>query len=47
MSRILGHASLATTADIYAHLTPAMLQRSADRMDAVLRAGREGAAGGG
>jgi integrase len=36
VSRILGHAELSTTADIYAHLTPAMLERSAARMDAIL-----------
>jgi integrase len=37
ISKILGHATLATTADIYAHLTPATSQRVADRMDAILR----------
>jgi hypothetical protein len=36
VSRTLGHADLSTTADIYAHLTPAMLERSAARMDAIL-----------
>ena len=36
VSRILGHADFATTADVYAHLTPAMLDRAADRMDAIL-----------
>ena len=36
VSRTLGHADLGTTADIYAHLTPAMLERSAARMDAIL-----------
>lgn len=36
VSRILGHSNLATTADVYAHLTPAMLDRAADRMDAIL-----------
>jgi site-specific recombinase XerD len=39
VSRSLGHADLSTTADVYAHLTPAMLERSADRMDGIL-AGR-------
>jgi integrase len=38
VSRILGHTTLATTADIYAHLTPAMLDRAAERMDAILGA---------
>ena len=38
VSRILGHSTLATTADIYAHLTPAMLDRAAERMDAILGA---------
>ncbi|MBA3779735.1 MAG: site-specific integrase [Chloroflexi bacterium] len=37
VSKILGHATLGTTADVYAHLTPAMSQRVADRMDTVLR----------
>jgi integrase len=36
VSRILGHADFATTADVYAHLTPAILDRAADRMDAIL-----------
>ena len=36
VSRTLGHADLATTADVYAHLTPAMLERTAARMDAIL-----------
>jgi integrase len=36
VSRILGHSQIATTADVYAHLTPAMLERSANRMDAIL-----------
>jgi integrase len=38
VSRILGHTTLATTADIYAHLTPTMLDRAAERMNAVLGA---------
>ncbi|PZR62535.1 MAG: site-specific integrase [Chloroflexi bacterium] len=38
VSRILGHAELATTANVYAHLTPAMRDRVAERMDAILRA---------
>ncbi|HET6744915.1 MAG TPA: tyrosine-type recombinase/integrase [Candidatus Limnocylindria bacterium] len=36
VSRILGHADLSTTADVYAHLTPAMLDRAADRMNTIL-----------
>ena len=36
ISRSLGHANFSTTADVYAHLTPAMLERSAERMDAIL-----------
>lgn len=36
VSRILGHASITTTANFYGHLTPAMLERSAARMDAIL-----------
>lgn len=38
VSRILGHSTIATTADVYAHLTPAMLDRAAERMDAILTA---------
>ncbi len=45
VSRILGHADLATTADVYAHLTPAMLERSAARMDAILGDRPEAASG--
>lgn len=37
VSRTLGHADLSTTANVDAHLTRAMLQPSADRMDAILR----------
>lgn len=37
ISRMLGHANFSTTANVYAHVTPASLQRSADRMDAILR----------
>jgi integrase len=44
ISRTLGHSQIATTADIYTHLTPAMLERTALRMDGVL-ARRKGAAG--
>lgn len=36
VSRILGHADFATTADVYAHLTPAMLDRAAERMEGIL-----------
>ena len=36
ISRSLGHSNLSTTADVYAHLTHAMLERSAARMDAIL-----------
>jgi len=36
VSKLLGHSSLATTADIYSHLTRAMQHRAADRMDAIL-----------
>lgn len=36
VSRSLGHADLSTTADVYAHLTPAMLERAATRMDRIL-----------
>jgi integrase len=36
VSRILGHANLATTVDVYAHLTSAMLDRAAGRREAIL-----------
>jgi hypothetical protein len=36
VSGILGHADFATTAGVYAHLTPAMLDRAPERMDAIL-----------
>lgn len=36
VSKILGHANLSTTADVYAHLTPAMGERVAARMDGIL-----------
>jgi site-specific recombinase XerD len=45
VSRILGHSQIATTADVYAHLTPAMLERSAARMDAILAPRPETASG--
>jgi integrase len=41
LSRSLGHANLSTTADVYSHLTPTMLERSAARMDAILSPRRE------
>ena len=37
VSRVLGHTSVATTASFYGHVRPAMLRRSADRMDELLR----------
>jgi integrase len=45
ISRSLGHANLSTTADVYAHLTPAMLERSAARMDAILAPRQEASSG--
>jgi integrase len=36
VSRILGHADFGTTADVYAHLTPVMLDGAAERMDRIL-----------
>jgi integrase len=36
VSRALGHASIATTANIYGHFTRAMAERSADPMTAIL-----------
>jgi integrase len=36
VSRILGHASITTTANVYGHLTDRMLDRTASRVDAIL-----------
>jgi integrase len=36
-SKLLGHSTISTTLDVYAHLTPAMGDRAAARMDAILR----------
>ena len=36
VSRSLGHSTISTTADVYAHLTPAIQKRAASRMDAIL-----------
>lgn len=37
VSKMLGHANLSTTADVYAHLTTGMHARAAARMDGILR----------
>jgi site-specific recombinase XerD len=37
VSRSMGHANLSTTVDIYGHITPAMQERAAARMDTILR----------
>lgn len=37
VSRILGHASITTTANVYGHLTDAMLGKAAERTDLILR----------
>lgn len=36
VSRILGHASITTTANVYGHMTDAMLGRAAERTDVIL-----------
>lgn len=36
VSRALGHSTISTTADVYANVTPAMLERTAERMDGIL-----------
>ena len=36
VSRILGHASITTTANVYGHLTEAMLGKAAERTDVIL-----------
>jgi integrase len=45
ISRSLGHSNISTTADVYAHLAPAMLERSAARMDTILGRRREAISG--
>ena len=39
VSRSLGHSNLSATADVYAHLTRTMQDRSAARMDGILDTG--------
>jgi integrase len=39
LSKSLGHSNLSTTADVYAHFTKSMAERTAARVDAVLAAG--------
>ena len=36
VSKLLGHSSVTTTANVYMHLTRDMQRRAADRMDAIL-----------
>jgi integrase len=33
---LLGHSSIAMTANVYSHVAPAMLRDAADKMDAIL-----------
>jgi integrase len=37
VSRILGHASVATTGGVYGHVQPSMLRRSAERMNELMK----------
>jgi site-specific recombinase XerD len=37
ISKTLGHSNISTTVDVYSHLTLTMLERSATRMDGILR----------
>jgi len=46
VSKVLGHSSIGTTANVYGHLTPAMSQRVADRMDGIIRGTDRGTASG-
>ncbi len=41
VSTALGHSSVAITADIYAHVSPVMLQSAANRLDALIESGRK------
>ena len=36
ISKLLGHADLGTTADLYGHLTPKIARQASDRMGAIL-----------
>ena len=36
VSRSLGHSNISTRENTYAHVTPAMQERSAERMDRIL-----------
>jgi integrase len=45
VSKVLGHSNLSTTADTYAHLVAGMLERSANRLDAILGPQSEAASG--
>lgn len=45
VSEILGHASVATTADRYAHVLPSLRDEAARRMDQLLNPPKEGPAG--
>ena len=36
VSNALGHSTISTTADIYAHVTPSLMRSAADRLDAVV-----------
>lgn len=36
VSRALGHADITTTAKVYGHVTPAMAERTAERMAGIL-----------
>jgi integrase len=42
VSRVLGHAEISTTSDIYGHLVPEMAASAATKMDALLKAGKAG-----
>jgi integrase len=42
VSKSLGHANLSTTADVYSHVIPAMQERTAARMDAIMRRSETG-----
>jgi site-specific recombinase XerD len=41
VSTALGHSSIHVTADTYAHVTPAMLQSAADRLDRIIGSSRK------
>ncbi|MBV8344923.1 MAG: tyrosine-type recombinase/integrase, partial [Candidatus Eremiobacteraeota bacterium] len=41
VSTALGHSTISVTADVYAHVTPAMLKGAASMLDRIVDSGRK------